>query len=569
MISIVVAARNDDYGINFLGRFQNFINVLLPLLKDQAPQCELVVVEWNPPGDRPRLLHAVDWPAEVDEIPTRIIEVGQAEHSGIPGSDRMALFEFIAKNVGIRRAKGDYILVTNPDVLFSVELASALGAGRFSPDWFYRIDRHDTRIAGPLPAAPRQALEEARKNVFIVHALDVSIPMDEPMRDKALATGRWPGSYSQEDAAAPDRQVVPFDTAAGQYWNLHLNGAGDFLLTHRSNWERIHGYAEYTDTCTTLDSYACYQLKAAGIRQALFTGQCQLLHQDHSRVEPVARPRKGMELWLKDLDDIRAGTLGPAISGADWGLGDKPLKETVVRTTGPLSLTCPPPHSRPEEEAPAHSLQALLDQLQGRLLESKVFVEELHLQAVRMQRHSMPQDACRLYRLVRTHAGAFTEIMEWAWYKEGEILWDLGRREEARDCFRQTLRLNPGHIKARLMLHPGNEPLRVCFGERADFPPHGFQVSFPCDNLDLWRYYLGLRPADELWITPPLLLLDFQPSVLATLLGQYVAKDGEIVLAVSQEREVRFAPMELAAMLDTGDAAFNEAVMQRLNSLLV
>lgn len=330
MISIVVGGRNDGYGQDFLGRFQNFVRVLLPLLQTRAGDFELIVVEWNPQNDRPRLAQAVAWPEAANTVPTRIIEVGPEVHADLPGSDRMGFFEFLAKNVGVRRAWGEYVLVTNPDVFFTPELVGLLGEAPFQPDWFYRMDRYDTRVPPGLPEDPRQALAIAQENIFCCHRMDRSLPIDDAVRARALAMGLWPGTHPP---AKPP--LIPLDAVSRPNWGLHTNGSGDFLLTHRRNWDRIHGFPEYADTCTHLDSYACYQLKAAGVRQALITLPCRLLHQDHSRQETARRPKHSSQHWQDDLAAIRDGRLGPAISGADWGLGSLSLPETQVGTARP------------------------------------------------------------------------------------------------------------------------------------------------------------------------------------------------------------------------------------------
>ena len=43
-------------------------------------------------------------------------------HRRLKYADRLPLFQMIAKNVGIRRAKGQFVLATNIDILFSDEL---------------------------------------------------------------------------------------------------------------------------------------------------------------------------------------------------------------------------------------------------------------------------------------------------------------------------------------------------------------------------------------------------------------------------------------------------------------
>src|SRR5712692_4009083 len=86
-ISFVVAARNDDYGGNFLHRMQVFVDGLLTLWQRHRLDAELVVVEWNPPSDKPRLTQAIRWPSSVPPGRLRVIEVPATVHRRLPGSD--------------------------------------------------------------------------------------------------------------------------------------------------------------------------------------------------------------------------------------------------------------------------------------------------------------------------------------------------------------------------------------------------------------------------------------------------------------------------------------------------
>ena len=56
----------------------------------------------------------------------------------------------IAKNVGIRRSRGEYVLGTNLDIVFSSELMQFLAARQLDPGAMYRIDRHD--VSSEIPA---------------------------------------------------------------------------------------------------------------------------------------------------------------------------------------------------------------------------------------------------------------------------------------------------------------------------------------------------------------------------------------------------------------------------------
>ena len=64
-LSIVAASRNDDHGGNLFERMQLFVDGLADQARRFDMPTELVLVEWNPPADRPSLAEALRWdPAE-------------------------------------------------------------------------------------------------------------------------------------------------------------------------------------------------------------------------------------------------------------------------------------------------------------------------------------------------------------------------------------------------------------------------------------------------------------------------------------------------------------------------
>ena len=72
-LSVVVAARNDDHGGNLLGRMQTFLNAFINQMKRHNLPSELIIVEWNPPEIRPRLVDALKWPSSLDPCRVRFI----------------------------------------------------------------------------------------------------------------------------------------------------------------------------------------------------------------------------------------------------------------------------------------------------------------------------------------------------------------------------------------------------------------------------------------------------------------------------------------------------------------
>lgn len=129
-LSIVTAGRNDDYGGNYVERMNRALETWLPL------GCEIIMVEWNPPKDREGLQHAIRYKG------IRLITVAPDVHSWQHGADLFEMFEYRAKNVGIRRAAGDWILCLNSDIMLTECMRKRLQSG-FDPQMLYLTDRQD------------------------------------------------------------------------------------------------------------------------------------------------------------------------------------------------------------------------------------------------------------------------------------------------------------------------------------------------------------------------------------------------------------------------------------------
>ena len=157
-LSLVVAARNDDHGGNFLPRMQVFVTAWIAQARRYQIPSELIIVEWNPPPDRPRLYDALRWPPDLGPCDIRFIEVPPELHARYPHAAALPLYQMIGKNVGIRRARGQFVLATNIDILFSDELAQYLASRPLERGRMYRIDRHDAMSDVPVDAPVEEQL---------------------------------------------------------------------------------------------------------------------------------------------------------------------------------------------------------------------------------------------------------------------------------------------------------------------------------------------------------------------------------------------------------------------------
>lgn len=168
-LSLVVTARNDDHGGNLLGRMQIFVDGWLAQARRHNIPSELIIVEWNPPAERPPLAQALRWPTDASPCDVRIITVSPEVHGRYQHGVNLPLYQMIGKNVGIRRARGRFVLATNIDILFSDELAAFLGSQQLSPDRMYRIDRYDAMSDVPAGAPIEEQLAYCKSHLIRIN----------------------------------------------------------------------------------------------------------------------------------------------------------------------------------------------------------------------------------------------------------------------------------------------------------------------------------------------------------------------------------------------------------------
>ncbi len=74
-LSIVVTSRNDDRGAEQGGRTSLFVKGLLHQTRRVGLRAELILVEWNPPAQAPRLHAVLPKPGPDDTLAIRCVTV--------------------------------------------------------------------------------------------------------------------------------------------------------------------------------------------------------------------------------------------------------------------------------------------------------------------------------------------------------------------------------------------------------------------------------------------------------------------------------------------------------------
>ena len=164
-LSVVATARNDDHGGNLLGRMQIFIDSMVKQVERYRLPVELILVEWNPPAERPRLTEALRWP-QSEWCKVRVIEVPREVHARYKHARALPLYQMIAKNVGIKRARGEFVLATNIDIVFSPELMEYLAGRPLVKGRMYRIDRHDVMSDVPQDGTLDEQIAYCRTHII-------------------------------------------------------------------------------------------------------------------------------------------------------------------------------------------------------------------------------------------------------------------------------------------------------------------------------------------------------------------------------------------------------------------
>src|SRR5690349_7520444 len=247
-LSVVAASRNDDHGGDLLIRTQIFINNFVRQCEKYRLSAELIIVDLNPVIDRPGLAAVLSTPADASYCKGRVITVPTSFHWRLKYADKLPFFQMIAKNVGIRRARGKFILATNIDIIFSDELMQFIGGQNLDSNKLYRVDRYDIRNGLSKDFTPDETLEYAWANPIRTNLRYQPLTLvqhlygDNPFRKVCIPDSDFRGT-TDEVAVIYEGGVWQIRPGRStDMSHLHTNACGDFTLLSRDAWFAIRGY---------------------------------------------------------------------------------------------------------------------------------------------------------------------------------------------------------------------------------------------------------------------------------------------------------------------------------------
>lgn len=275
-LSIVATTRNDNHGGDLLKRTNAFIESVYTQSTRFNFPVELIIVEWNPPEDKVLLKEDLALPPSNCPTTLRIITVPAEIHDTYRFSKSIPLYQMIAKNVGIRRAKGEFVLCTNIDILFSNMNFELLAAKDFEKGTFYRANRCDV---------PKQVM-------------DIPNYEDRMKFCEENIISRLGKSQGHELLRGPSLMYVfpPFTRLLNKiiHWIfrkiqgsdfVHLMidfmACGDYTLMSKEDWLRIDGYVELDMYSIHIDSMGLWSACAVGMKQIILPYKAPVYHIDH------------------------------------------------------------------------------------------------------------------------------------------------------------------------------------------------------------------------------------------------------------------------------------------------
>lgn len=353
-VTISFANRNDNYGGFLAERIQLFIDYYAEFVKRWPDLFEFVIIDYNPPADKPKLRDAFDWSVLGHVM---YCEVTPEVHQQIPGASIRKIQDYIARNIGLRYGTAPFGMVLNQDIFIGSSILEEISKRRLSPFHFYRADRCDFNL-DPCKGKPAGEFEKlAAENTFEVHRRhatnyhDISVKVTADTLTKSGSVPE-PGDTidpnnnviycnSARTRNIEDRLLFGKKTAAtSDHWRelcyfhpnyyvalcLHTNASGDFVIASKEAWEKIHGFPEDPHFYMQTDAYGVFQLFAAGFDQAIFMQPHRIYHADHDRAGRAGFVEPEYVDHEKKFCEMLKGQTSFCFNDTNWGLYNYALR---------------------------------------------------------------------------------------------------------------------------------------------------------------------------------------------------------------------------------------------------
>ena len=278
-ISVVVMAKNDDYGGHLIHRAKH---VLTNLINEFD---EVIYVDWKSEG-KPLHEEFIDELESTGKL-TCYTVTQEDINEVMPQYSNYSIVDVVGRNIGIRRAKNDWVLVTNIDIILK-----NFDTSEFKDNVLYTAARREVSID--------EHIQFTNTKELVNHL--------ESRRD----------SYRlQQDTVINGKAVWD----EGDVWSLVV-ACGDFQFAHKNVWNGIRGFEESLGGRGYADSNL---MRKGAIYFSIEKCFTTLYHLNHT---PSKNGKEGDILpgndRLSSVNDFTETT-----NSEDWGWNNYELKKIV------------------------------------------------------------------------------------------------------------------------------------------------------------------------------------------------------------------------------------------------
>lgn len=337
-VSFVACSRNDNHGGDMYKRMNIFVRGLIDQCNRFNLDAELLMVEWNPPADKPLLHEILPSTEKTDRLNIRYVVVPNELHSTLKHSERLPLYQMIAKNVGIRRAEGEFVCCTNVDLLFNDLLMEYMSLEKLEKGKFYRCNRVDVPKEIDEEKSTAELLEWCEANLqlrlgkhkYFANMVSATSPLL-----RYWIVQQFYYAYARIMARFTEPVKLALDS-------LDTEACGDFTMMHKDDWIRMGGYAEYQAYSLHIDSLGLVSAISHGIEQEIIHPNACCYHISHGGgwvfEDPIKKLafdiQKPMIEWntvqVVAEHVLRNGIPLNVAEDENWGFADKDLREIRV-----------------------------------------------------------------------------------------------------------------------------------------------------------------------------------------------------------------------------------------------
>ena len=306
---------------------------------------------------RPPLAEELRFPDDKGPCAIRIIQVPPEIHSQYKHASDLPLYQMIGKNVGIKRALGEFVLATNIDIFFPDSLICFM-RDKLEKGVLYRSDRLDIPNELPLTESFDDLLAFCQDEHFRINGKFGTQNLNPPpfffkSALKAFFTKTAASIKSKSKKITSSKAWKALFLAWREmfinrfhlffYPQLHLNGCGDFTLLSNDDWQKLRGYPEWDMFSFHIDSVLLFQAYYHGIREIDLPREMSIYHIEHGSGYSAEAAKslfqrldeKGIA-YLKYLDflrvirKLRLSKTPIVYNDEHWGLSQFELEESEI-----------------------------------------------------------------------------------------------------------------------------------------------------------------------------------------------------------------------------------------------